>query len=221
MEDTVGILIFVGIFALIGFVILFGWLAEKKRREKMAAEAESLGLEYFPNGASPATAHLGQFNLFNAGRARKLTKLVLGTTDEVQIALFDYQYTTGSGKQNQTHRQSVTSLKSDDLLIPSFVMRPESVFSRMGSLLGFKDIDFDSHPKFSKMFVLKGSEPMKIREFFTPALLDFFETQKGICMETMPGCIVFYWPGKRMKPDDMRDALGKAYEVFGLIMDNS
>ena len=66
MEDTVGILIFVGIFALIGFVILFGWLAEKKRREKMAAEAESLGLEYFPNGASPAPAHLGQFNLFNA-----------------------------------------------------------------------------------------------------------------------------------------------------------
>lgn len=221
MEDMVGVLIFVGIFALIGFTALLGWLGEKKRRQKMAEVAESLGLEYFQNGNDALTARLGHFSLFGQGRARKLTKLILGTTDDVQIAIFDYQYTTGGGKNSQTHKQTVTFLGSGQINAPSFVMRPESIFSRMGGLLGFKDIDFDSHPRFSKMFVLKGSDAVAIREFFTPALLDFFEEQKGICLEAMPGMVLFYWPRKRVKPDDIRDSLSKAYEIYGLVLDQT
>lgn len=219
MEDMIGVLIFVGIFALIGFVSLFAWLSERKRRTKMAETAEALGLEYFPHGHSALTSQLNGFSLFGQGRLRKLTKVILGTTDDVQIAIFDYQYTTGGGKNAQTHKQTVTSVHSAEIKAPSFVLRPESIFSRMGGLLGFKDIDFDSHPRFSKMFVLKGSDSMAIREFFNPAMLSFFEEQKGICLEARPGMLMFYWPRKRVRPDDIRDSLAKAYEVYGLIVD--
>lgn len=221
MEDMVGVLIFVGIFALIGITALFGWLGEKKRRAKMAEVAESLGLEYFPKGNEAFSAQLGRFNLMGQGRARKLTKLILGTTDDVRIAIFDYQYTTGGGKNSQTHKQTVTAVQSGQINAPDFVLRPESIFSRMGGLLGFKDIDFDSHPRFSKMFVLKGSNDVAIREFFSPAMLDFFEEQKGISLEAVPGMILFYWPRKRVKPDNIRDSLAKAYEIYGLVLDRS
>ncbi len=221
MWNVFGILIFVGIVALVGVILIVAWLAEKKRDEKMREVANELGLDYFPEGNTVAMVELGSFSLLNSGRSRKQTKLIQGVTDEVKIAIFDYQYTTGGGKNSHTHRQSVASLRSDQLVMPAFTMRPENVFSQIGGLFGMKDIDFESHPQFSKMFVLKGPDEQAIRDFFTPPILTYFENHRGLCVEAFPGSMIFYWPGKRIAPEEIRNFLTQAYEVYGLIVDSS
>ena len=95
------------------------------------------------------------------------------------------------------------------------------MFDKVGSALGFQDIDFDSHPKFSKLFVLQSSHEEAIRNYFSPQLLEFFESRKGVSVEAQPGSMFFYRSGKRIKPDQIKDNLAQAYEIFGMMVDNA
>ena len=100
-------------------------------------------------------------------------------------------------------------------------MRPENIFDKVGSALGFQDIDFDSHPNFSRTFVLKSSNEAAIRSYFRPALLEFFETKQGVSVEAESGMMFFFRPGLRVKPAELKDLLSQAYEVFGYMVDNT
>ncbi|MFT5302848.1 MAG: hypothetical protein ACI87E_003077 [Mariniblastus sp.] len=217
MDAILPILIFGGVIVLAGGAFYWAHVLQKKRREAFEATAESMGLVFFPDGNQDLLTQLGDFKLFNQGRSRKMRNLIQGDSGEVSIAIFDYQYTTGSGKQSHTHVQSVVALQSNEIVCPDFTMRPESMFDRVGSALGFQDIDFDSHPEFSKRFVLKGSNEPAIREFFTQIVLDFFAAQPGISVEAQSGSLFFYRSGKKIKPDEVKDNLGQAYEVFGML----
>ncbi len=48
---------------------------------------------------------------------------------------------------------------------------------------GYKDIDIDAHPDFSKRFYLSGKNEEKIRAFFTDELILFFEINKQYHIE--------------------------------------
>lgn len=217
-RDLFPFLIIGGVIAVVLVGIVVAMWYEKKRREELAALAEELGLTFQPDGDPRHQQQVSSFSLFGQGRGRKITNLILGETDEVKIALFDYQYTTGSGKQKTTHRQTVASLQSPNLKCPPFTMRPESMFHKIGGVFGMQDIDFESHPEFSKMFLLKGDET-QVHKFFTPAVLSFFETQKGVSVEARPGALIFYRARSRVKPAKMKDLLAQAYQIFGFMVD--
>ena len=50
---------------------------------------------------------------------------------------------------------------------------------KLCEMLGLKDIDFDSHPQFSKDYLLKGADEAAVRRCFHPAVLTFFEQHTG------------------------------------------
>jgi hypothetical protein len=98
-------------------------------------------------------------------------------------------------------------------------MRPEGFLDRIGGALGFQDIDFESHPNYSKMFVLQGEDEAAIRQFFQPKLLEFFETKLGHSVEASEDAMFFYRPKVKAKPEMIKDLLADAYEVFGHMVD--
>ena len=98
---------------------------------------------------------------------------------------------------------------------PSFALRPEGMLDKIGGAMGFQDIDFESHPKFSKMFVLQGPDENAVRSLFTPALLEFFEEKSGITIQTVPGGLLYFRGTRRARPEEFKDLLAEAYEVFG------
>jgi hypothetical protein len=220
LGEVLPFLIIGGVIAVVLVGIGAAMWYEKKRREELASLAEELGLAFQPEGDAQLHRQVGTFALFSQGGARKINNLILGETDEVKIALFDYQFTTGSGKQKQTHRQTVASLQSPSLKCPPFSMRPEGMFDKIGGAFGMQDIDFESHPLFSSMFLLKGDET-QVRKFFTPEVLSFFETQKGISVEARPGALIFYRARTRVKPAEMKNLLAQAYEIFGFMVDQT
>jgi hypothetical protein len=213
---------FIIIGAIIVFVvggIIYSMYAEKKRREQLQESADEMGLIFFLEGDDILFNRLSAFSLFNQGRGQKMTNLIQGDSGEVKIAIFDYQYTTGSGKNSHTHRLSIACLESPNLNCPDFTMRPEGMFDKIGGALGFQDIDFDSHPTFSDLFVLKSSDEQAVRNYFNPKLLEFFETKKGISVEAQPGMMFFHRAGRRVKAVELKDLLSDAYEVFGYMVD--
>lgn len=219
MEALLPFIVIGAIIVLVVGGIIYSMYAEKKRREQLQEAADEMGLIFFLEGDDILFNRLTAFNLFNQGRGQKMTNLIQGDSGEVKIAIFDYQYTTGSGKNSHTHRLSIACLESPNINCPDFTMRPEGMFDKIGGALGFQDIDFDSHPTFSDMFVLKSSDEQAVRNYFKPELLEFFESKKGISVEAQTGMMFFHRAGRRVNPEELKELLSDAYEVFGYMVD--
>lgn len=219
MEMALGFAIFVGVVGLIAAIAVVAQQLEKKRTLKVEQVASGMGLTFAPQGDADLQSRLSGMGLFGLGRDRRLTNLISGETDECRISIFDYRYTTGSGKQTHTTKITVAALESVRLRAPVFSLRPENLFDKIGGLFGFQDIDFPDHPLFSQKFVLKGPEEEAIRQFFSRNLLDFFASKNSLCVEAIPGTMVYYVPGQRRKPEDFPALLEDAYKVFGVIVD--
>jgi hypothetical protein len=59
--------------------------------------------------------------------------------------------------------------------LPPFELRPEGILDRMGEAFVHNDIDFDSHPEFSKRYQLRSRDQASTRRLFTPSLLTYVE----------------------------------------------
>ncbi|MBX3418637.1 MAG: hypothetical protein KF851_13615 [Pirellulaceae bacterium] len=216
-----------GLFPIIVMVVVFtaiaiaAWWAnamEKRRAEALEAAANELGLAYLPLDPGRLRAIRSKFALFGKGGVQLAKNVIVGDTEEVQIVIFDYQFETGSGNNKQTHRQTVAVIDSDRLRLPSFTMRPENFLDKFGGILGFEDIDFDTHPRFSDAFVLQGAEPEAIRRVFSTEVMDYFSDRPDLYVELVPGSLLLYRRSQR-KPEDLRTFLAEAYQVYGLLVD--
>jgi len=218
-ENLIPIFVIAAVAVFIIFGMVNSHFSAKKRLAAMEEVARELGLQWFESGTPEQISSHSVFSLFGQGRARKMSNMIEGVTDEVRICIFDYQFTTGHGKHQRTVKQTIASLSSAQLRCPEFSMRPEGIFDRVGGLLGLQDIDFDSHPEFSKRFVLKGPDEEQIRAYFKPPVLEFFETQLGVSVEGTGNTVCFYRTGKIVNADNIKDLLGDAYRVFGCLVD--
>jgi len=205
----------------IGGGLIFSIIYEKRRKQKLKEIADEMGLTFAPDGDPHLLARFSDFKLFNVGRSRRMKNLIQGDSGEVKLAIFEYKYTTGSGKNSKTRHQSVVSLHSPNLVCPDFTIRPESFLDRIGSALGFQDIDFDDHPEFSNKFVLQGSNEQQLRQYFNRETLDFFTNRPSICVEAQSGTLFYYRVNKRINPNQIKDNLGEAYEIFGMMVDHN
>lgn len=213
------IFMFVGIIALIVVIGIVTVIADRKRTEALQNVANELGLKFLPDGDSGLFSALSGFQLFNLGRLRVMSKLILGETDDVTIGIFDYKYTIRRGKKRRSRIATVASLQSKQLPPIQFTMRPEGFFDGIGGMMGFQDIDFASHPNFSKMYVLKGENEQAIRSRFKPTVLEYFESKPGLSVESGNGAIIIFRPRQRVGPDEIKTLLAEAYEVFGIMVD--
>lgn len=203
----------------IGGAAWYSHQANKKRTAALEQQSVSMGLQFDPAGGE-ISDRLSELNLMTVGRARRVKNLISGDAGDVKISIFDYQYTTGSGKNSRTQLQTVVALESSGIQAPAFSMRQQNaLLDRIGKFFGGQDIDFDQHPKFSEMFVLKGPHEDAIRSFFSPQLIGYFETKVGHSVEGAHGKMILYKSGNRTPPDKIKDLLASAYEVYGHIVD--
>lgn len=207
------LLIFGGL-AVVGLIVFAFHQYERARTQRFEALAVEMSLEFHPKGDGRVTALMGELRLFNQGHRRRTHNMLIGRTDDVDIAIFGYRYTTGSGKHQHTHSQTVISFQSPHLSLPKFELRPEHMFHKLGQAFGYQDIDFESHPDFSKRYLLRGPDEQSIREAFTPDVLDFFESKKGISVEAANDRLVFFRSGKRIKPEQVRTFMEEGFEVY-------
>jgi len=207
------------IVAIVGGAIWTSIVLERKRKEKVAGVADSLGLSYVADDDESLRNRFSGMTLFQTGHTKSSGNCMSGDSGDVRISIFDYTYTTGSGKHKSTRRMTVVALESANLRIPSFSMRPESIFDKLGGMLGFQDIDFDDDQEFSNSFVLKGENEEAIRKLFQRDLREGFVAKSGINVEATPGKLICYRGSSRSKPEDYPNLLKEAYEIYGLFVD--
>ncbi len=208
----------VGILALVGIAIYWNYVMEKKRREALQKTADELGFEFYPQGDVTLLGRLGRFYLFQQGHSKRLYNLLRGEANDLEVLVFDYTYVTGSGKSSHTWSQTVVCFQLADDVLPHFEMRPESVWHRIGQLFGYQDINFESHPVFSKKYLLRGSDEEAVRELFTDEVLSWFEDTEGMSVEGRGDRLLFYRQAKRADPELIRRLLEEGFKVLNLFV---
>jgi len=194
-------LLIIGILAFIGAIVWLVLYLEKKRTEALRQAALRLGFNFFPKGDPAFYNEMSVFNLFQQGHSRLLKNLMRSTGSDPEVAVFDYRYTIGSGKNQSTRNQTVVWFRSSDLNLPAFTLSPENIMHKIGALLGYQDIDFEQNPGFSKHYLLRGQDETRIRMLFNDSLLRFFEQKHPVSAEGRDNHFIFYRSKKMVKPE--------------------
>lgn len=202
-----------GVFALIGGIAWLGWMQEKKRKEAMQAAALALGFTYAETGETQSWG----LPLFERGRSRVARYVLTGETAGNTVTLMDYQYTIGSGKNSQTHRQTVALFPEAGRGLPAFELGPENFLHRIGQVFGYQDIDFDEDPEFSKAFLLRGEDEAAIRKVFTASVRAACGNFTEWTMQCREGRVAVFQPGRRTDPSEIPSFLANALRIVTAI----
>ncbi len=152
----------------IALVVAFGylaWLAEKKRREGMAALAARLGWSFDPSRDRDHDEQYAHFEIFRHGHSRVAHNTLTGAVDvagqrcPAKMGDFTYKVTRHSGKSTSTttYRFSYLIVHLPWTDVPDLLVRREGMFDKIAGAFGFDDIDFES-AEFSRRFHVKSAD---------------------------------------------------------------
>jgi hypothetical protein len=148
-------LIFVIILVLAALATV-AWRQDQKRRRLLRAWARSQGLKLVAEKQRGWEREYAAFRILERGHSRHTPLHIEGEVDGHRVRCLDYRFTTGSGKNRQTHRRALVILDVGTPVIP-LCIRPEHVFDRVGEFFGHDDLDFES-VEFSRRFHVSAAD---------------------------------------------------------------
>ena len=173
-----------------GAIAYYRSLVEQRRRRQFAAIAARLGFSF----SAKDPFHMVQtlpFELFDRGRRRKVHSVVYGRSpDGCELRGFEYQYTTGSGKNSRTYRWSC-ALVHTGAAWPELTLGPESFFTKIANLVLRDDIDFESD-EFNRVWEVRGADRRFASAMIDPEMMLFLlEKAEGSQIEVCEGWVLY------------------------------
>ena len=220
-DYVAGAVVAIIVLLVIGLIGLLVYL-EARRTKRLAALAAARGFTFRKTPTAADQALLENSQLAGQGRLRQTSNIIeAANVNDFAMTLLDYSYTVGSGKSKQTVVQTVIRMQSPLLQLPAFVMKPESVFAKMGKILGFTDINFPDAPQFSKMYLLRGHDEAAIRQIFGPAIIQYCEQHPKISIEGVGDRLLVYREGRRVKLDNFDNFIEEGKAIAALFVASS
>jgi len=203
MPPTSVWLFWVALVLVILVVVVVSWRKERARTEALRRVAETAGLMFQAKGDLAALRSLGDVQLFDRGHSKRAANLMTGRVGDDHVAVFDYWFTVGSGKNKNTTCQTVVLLPSAKRSLPDLQMAPENPVTRLAEKVGFQDIDIESSPEFSSRYIVRGADEAAIRAALSPRATTYFAGHEGWSVEAKSGHVAIYRHGSRPKPDGL------------------
>jgi MFS superfamily sulfate permease-like transporter len=114
------------------------------------------------------------YNLTIRKEIKSVTNILSFKQGGIQFKIADL--TISSGAQTTIDIEKITVLKfSGNMDVPEFYMRKAGMGNVVKTAMGNADINFDSHPDFSKKYELRSQDEKGVRAFFNESLLNRFE----------------------------------------------
>jgi len=195
---------------------IFAFYANMKRRQEWQQFANNHGFSYERYDSIGLPEKYSDYQLFKQGHSKKGYNLCLGKDKDLNICTFDYQYTTGSGKNQQTHFCTGIMAESSLIFKPLYI-RPENILDKIGAAIGFDDIDFES-AEFSKKFYVKCEDKKFAYDIIHARMIDFLLQCQKICIETRFQSVLFH-RDRRLSISEMELLLIEAEKFIELTPD--
>ncbi|PTX58399.1 MFS superfamily sulfate permease-like transporter [Kordia periserrulae] len=153
------------------------------------------------------TTYLKKFHFFEIRPIERKYNCLKGSFDEVDMSweIADVTFNEGQAFTAETFNTTLMILKLNTK-IPVFTMEKEAVleklFDRVMAFTGYKDIDFEIYPDFSKKFLLMGNNEAEIRSFFTEDIIRFFENHQIYHLESNGEALIIFDKIKLARTDE-------------------
>ena len=181
----------------------------KKRRDGLRAWSHREGMQFHRDGGSVVST-LSGFRLIDHSRRRKAYNVLIGGSGANERWIFDFRYRYGSGKHSSTCRQTVVAFPYLNINLPAFEVRPENLLHKLGSTLGYQDIDFNEHPHFSSKYLLRGQQVLRIRQLVDSRVVHAFDCMPPLYVEAAGSCILIYRDRRVVAVDRLKDFVNTA-----------
>ncbi len=159
------------------------------------------------------TIYLKRFHFFEIRPVERKSNTLKGSFDELNMTweIADVTFNEGDAFSAETFTTTVMVLYINRP-IPVFTMEKEGlfekIFDRVMALTGYKDIDFEMYPDFSKRFLITGKNENEIRSFFTDELIRFFESRQIYHIESNGEAIILFDKIKLARTDETIALIG-------------
>lgn len=196
---------------------------QKSRTERLSRVARQLGMSFSEKDNSNLSLLEG-FQLFSKGSRKKITNHMHKIDDwmNMEINIFDYQYTISSGKNRRTSRQTVFFINSKDLGLPQILIKPERFFHKIGNYLGLvQDIDFEEYPEFSDHYLVQGDDEEMVRHTLGKQVLKYFTIEKNWHLEGINYYLIFYKHKKRLGHQQITRFHNKGMEIYKMLKEET
>ena len=175
----------------------------QKRLRNLATEKEY----QYSSQVDWNTIYLKKFHFFEIRPIESKYNCLKGTYEDLGVSweIADVTFNEGKAFTAETFNTTLMVLKLNKKL-PIFTMEKEGVlgkiFDRVMAFTGYKDIDFEMYPDFSKKFLLMGENESEIRSFFTEKIIHFFENHQIYHLESNGESIVIFDKIKLARTDE-------------------
>jgi MFS superfamily sulfate permease-like transporter len=129
--------------------------------------------------------------------------VITGNHCDISFELSDLMLVHNTGNRNHNINMTNATFSVPDMQIPEFILEPDGFTDDYKDNSDFRDINFTQYPVFSYYYILKGPDETAIRNFFSNALIRFFEKNKGFRLESKHNMIFVYKKARRIKPENL------------------
>jgi hypothetical protein len=222
--------------------IIWSLIKGRKRAKEMRNAGALLNLrEASKSDRIALEDRIDQSRLFSDWSSWPKTVLV-GDVDGVRLTLADYIFHRGT-RRSKTKETTLLTIQKNSLNLPPFTLMPSGwLIDSLSSRVGYRDINFDSHPQFSKQYLLRafdeddqgnefsrfeeasssafkeGGNEQVVRELFSNELLDVLEANSGVSLEGRGAQFILRrFNNQRVPADDLTAFVELGVKVLSLL----
>ncbi|MGE9296565.1 MAG: hypothetical protein ACQKBV_09790 [Puniceicoccales bacterium] len=197
-----------------GVVFFVNHYLAKKRREAVGAVAQQLGLAFSPDKDHALGKQIQFLDVFR-GTNRYAFNRIHGDYHGFKIECFDFHtetHTTDSKGNRQTHHHyySIFICRLPCTFVELKIHR-EGVLEKLGQMVGFEDIDFES-AEFSRKFFVKSKDKKLAYDVVNAQMMQYLLSNDDISIELERDVLCVFFK-RRLKPEDLAPNLGRLIEV--------
>ncbi|NNL15560.1 MAG: SulP family inorganic anion transporter [Flavobacteriaceae bacterium] len=168
------------------------------------------------------TTYLKKFHFFEIRPIERKSNCLKGIFKDSDISweIADVTFSEGGAFTAETFNMTLMVLKLNKK-IPVFTMEKEGVlekiFDRVMAYTGYKDIDFEMYPDFSRKFLIMGNKESEIRSFFTDEVIRFFENHQIYHLESNGEALIIFDKIKLARTDETIEFIDYGKELTILL----
>jgi len=208
------ILLFLAIIAVVGII---GYLQEKKRREAFLALARELGLSYDARDYSIPQRYRF-LDALRQGSNHYAFNVLRGQFEGYPVQAFDYHYETHStdskGRRQTHHHYFSYFILEQGKEFPELRIYPEGLLSKLGQMLGYADIDFESI-EFSKAFCVRSADRKFAYDICHPRMMEYLLAHRELSLEIEARCVAMSF-NRRLNVEEITSRLAQLVDIVNL-----
>ncbi len=204
-------------------IVAIAWshIAALKRRDAMAAVANTLGLLF---DESKDYSYDEQYHFLSKlcqGSRRYAFNILSGYYCGRPVSAFDYHYETYStdskGNRSTHHHYFSFFILHMDIAFPELLISHEGWTSKFAQFFGYDDIDFES-AEFSRKFCVRSPDKKFAYDIVHPQMMEYLLANPDLNIEMERHCITLFF-GTRLAPEHIEPNLNRLLKIYDLIPD--